>query len=69
MVPNFTALFREYLSTAMRKELQAQPHLHQQVMQLLKTTLLMAYVCILGMVYMQKNALILKVNLFLLAPM
>ena len=66
MVHNFTALFREYLSTAVvRKRLQAQPHLQQLVVQLLKTSLLTAYVWILGMVYMRKNVLILKVTLFL----
>ena len=66
MVPNFTALFLEYLSTAVvKKQLQAQPHLQQLVVQLLKTSLLTAYVWILGMVYMQKNVKIPKVTLFL----
>ena len=64
--PNFTALFREYLSTAVvRKQLKAQPHLQQLGVQLLKTSLLTAYVWILGMVYMQKNVKIPTVILFL----
>ena len=66
MDPNFTALFREYLSTAVvRKQLKAQPHLQQLVVKLLKTSLLTAYVWILGMVYMQKNVEIPTVTLFL----
>ena len=70
MVHNSLALFREYLSTAVvRKRLQVQPHLQQLGVQLLKTSLLTAYVWILGMVYMQKNVLILKVTLFLWALM